>query len=81
MKLKDIVTGRNYKRIEYRIILPQKYGGGSIFTGAARYMNGNLTSLDYDSYSLDDDVMKYEFHRDKDGGEILTVYQYEGEDW
>lgn len=81
MKLKDILKGKNYKYIEYYVILPQTLGGEIVFSGLCRYMNGELISLDGDTYSLEDELIRYEVHRGEDGREILCIYQYFGEEW
>lgn len=63
LRLKDIVQNYDYNYIAYRAFLSD---GTDIFIGACKYINGELISLDGDTYSLDDPILKY----DIDGNEL-----------
>ena len=77
MKLSDALKGRDYKEIEYRIMLPEGLGTGDAHYGKCQYINGELKSLDGDSYSLDDEIIRFEEtgpDAEISGGATLTVY-------
>lgn len=84
MTLKDIVDGKNYPIIEYRIFIDflEEYDGlyDTLF-GYCSYIDGKLEPLDGDSYYLNAEIEKYEEWVDveeniADGGQtILTVWE------
>ena len=59
--LEDIVRGYDYPKIECREILPS---GEDIFVGVCKYINGELISVDNDTYSLKQVVEKYNINED-----------------
>lgn len=71
LRLEDIVHGYDFERIEYRMFLKD---GSDTVVGNCKYVNGELISLDGDSYSLKDRVLKYEIK--KNG--LLVIWC---EDW
>lgn len=84
--LKEIIKklgNKNYDFIECRCKWVNKYGQKQDdFFGACCYKDGILTSLDGDSYSLDDLYTEWEEFVDVDekyidnGGLVLTVWEY-----
>ena len=61
MILKDVLNqldNRNFPVIEYRS------GNGDYAVGFCKYINKGLVSVDGDSYSLNDNITKYELYRD-----------------
>lgn len=56
MKLREIVEGNEYPNIEVRVYDPT---GMDILMGFCSYTNGELKSLDGDSYSLDTKISEY----------------------
>lgn len=60
MKLGNLVDKKDYDFISFRMKLPEKYGGDDIFIGAATSKNGELISLDGDSYSKDCEIESFE---------------------
>lgn len=58
MKLREIVGTHNYNTITYRTNGP--FEEDDVFAGACSYINGKLKPLDDDSYSLDDEIIKFE---------------------
>lgn len=61
MKLKEILD-HDYRRIMYRTNL----GEIDMLCGYCTYEDGELKSLDEDTYSLDDEITKYEYDEDMD---------------
>lgn len=60
MTLKEIVKGKNYPLIECRLLFTDATGDEQdVFAGYCAYQNEQLVSLDNDSYSLDDEYVKY----------------------
>lgn len=55
-----LIANKDYDYIEWRMTLPERFGGGDIFFGAARSENGELISLDGDIYSNDTEVLSHE---------------------
>ena len=55
LRLEDIVRGYDFN-IFYRMFLPT---GEDFFAGHCKYENGELISLDGDTYSLKDRILKY----------------------
>lgn len=56
LKLKDILNGKEYSYIEFHIHFRGVNGKErDYFAGCCQYKNGNLISLDNDSYSLEDE--------------------------
>ena len=60
MIVADLIKEKDYDYIEWRSILPEKLGGGDIFTGSCKSLNGELVSLDGDHYSKETEVLEYE---------------------
>lgn len=56
MTLYDVVKGKDFSEIEVRLYGPD--GEDELF-GFCSYINGELKSLDGDSYSLDEEVDKW----------------------
>lgn len=77
MKLKDVVKQLDKDRIIiiYRTIinLPDE-GSVDIFAGICTYEDGELASGDRDSYSLDDEITRWEIRYDAEDGELLIVW-------
>ena len=77
MKLKDVVKQLDKDRIIiiYRTIinLPDE-GLVDIFAGICTYEDGELVSGDRDSYSLDDEITRWEIRYDAEDGELLIVW-------
>ena len=68
--LREIVEGKNYPTIMYREMLPiDLFEGEDTLYGYCSYVDGELTSLDGDDYSLDDMIWKWEID-----GDNLTVW-------
>ena len=57
MTVKDLIAKKNYAYISWRVTLPKKVGGGDIFFGLCKSLNGELISLDGDTYSEDSEVV------------------------
>lgn len=56
MRLRKIVEGKEYPRIQVRVY--NIYGQDDLF-GECAYINGELISLDGDSYNLDAEINEY----------------------
>lgn len=70
MTVRDLIQKEDYDYIEWRLTAP---GGKEVFAGACRSCNGKLISLDGDSYSANEEVIRHEKWA---GGEVrngLTV--------
>lgn len=59
MKLREILRD-DITYIEYRTYLPS---GEDVFMGMCEYKDGQLISLDWDSYSLDDEISSYKWDK------------------
>lgn len=72
MTVKALISKKDYALIEYRHTLPEMCGGGDTLFGYASSKNGELISLDGDTYDENDEIIKYEewIH---DGQPALTV--------
>lgn len=75
MTIGDLIKNKDYDYIDYRITLPEHLGGGDTFFGCARSENGKLIPLDYDTYSENEEVIRWEEWSDpeKDVKNGLTV--------
>lgn len=66
MILKDILKKFNYKdftTIEYRKIISIDSDDVDVLVGHATFVDGVLSPLDYDNYSLEDEIIKYKLYR------------------
>lgn len=66
MILKDILKKFNYRdftTIEYREIISIDSDDVDVLVGHAAFIDGVLSSLDYDNYSLEDEIIKYELYK------------------
>jgi hypothetical protein len=59
MTVGDLIKDKDYDYIEYRLTLPPRLSG-DIFAGVCRSENGKLISLDGDTYSEDEEVVRWE---------------------
>lgn len=59
MTVGDLIKNKDYDYIEYRLTLPAQLHG-DIFAGVCRSENGELISLDGDTYSEDEEVIRWE---------------------
>lgn len=75
MTVGDSIKNKDYDYISWRITLPEKLGGGDFFAGVCRSENGKLISLDGDTYSEDEEVIRWEewSNPEKDIKNGLTV--------
>lgn len=74
MTLSDVLkeyNNRDFNAIEYRTIASIDSDDVDLFIGMAAYKNKMLVSLDGDSYSLNDQIVKHELFRD----DWLVVYK------
>lgn len=71
----EVLNERNLENtdIMYRTNSPVE-AEEDMLMGYCRYENGNLISLDGDSYCLDDEIVKYEMSKDDNGNEYLVVW-------
>lgn len=60
MTVKDLIKNKDYDYISFRITAPEWYDKPDIFFGACKAQNGKLIPLDDDSYSEDEEVIRYE---------------------
>lgn len=66
MILKDILKKFDYKdftTIEYRKIISIDSDDVDVLVGHATFVDGVLSPLDYDNYSLEDEIIKYKLYR------------------
>ena len=77
MTVKDLISKKDYDYINWRVTLPEKAGGGDTFFGVCYSKDGMLISLDGDSYSENDEIIRYEEWSAPEKGIIngLTVVQ------
>lgn len=79
MTVNDLIKDKDYDYIEWRATVPEKLGGGDIFTGVSKSINGELISLDGDSYSNNTEILEYEeWENPKEGIEHGLTVIYEG---
>ena len=67
MTLSDVLKkfdNRDFPVIEYRSIASIGSNDADVWCGMASYKNKMLTSLDGDSYHLNDEIKKYELFRE-----------------
>lgn len=79
ISLKEIIKNlgnKNYDFIECRCRWNDNGQEQDDFFGACSYSDGVLTSLDGDSYSLDDLYVEWKELIDDDGQMVLTVWSY-----
>lgn len=71
---KNLVDARGCIYVDYRTYTPD---GEDIFTGACVITNtGDIVSLDHDTYSMNDEFIKYEI---QPGDDNILVCWYESE--
>ncbi len=73
MKVRDLITKKDYDYISWRIPIDLRDGKGpiDIFIGCCKSVDGKLISLDGDTiYDEDDEVIAYE---EFEGGLSVTV--------
>lgn len=68
MTVKDLIQKKDYDYISWRITLPEKVGGGDTFWGCTSSKNGNLISLDGDTYDENTEILSYEEWSDEEEG-------------
>lgn len=59
MIVRDLINKKDYDYIEWYMTLPEDFGKSNIFFGISKSINGELISLDGDSYSEDETVVSY----------------------
>lgn len=67
MRLKDVLNefcNRDFQVIEYRSVRSIDSDDVDYLIGFCKYINHGLVSVDGDSYSLNDQVEKYDLYRD-----------------
>ena len=71
----EVLNERNLENtdIMYRTNSPVE-AEEDMLMGYCRYENGNLTSLDGDSYCLDDEIIRHEMSKDDSDNEYLVVW-------
>lgn len=60
LTIKDLISKKDYDYISLRLTLPENAKDNDIFFGVAKSENGNLITLDGDSYEEDSEVVNYE---------------------
>lgn len=60
MTVGDLIKNKDYDYISWRVTLTEKAGGGDMFFGCTASKNGELISLDGDTYSKEEVVLSYE---------------------
>ena len=58
--VRDIVQDDDYDGIEWRITTPEGWDEPDMLFGACKFINGELITLDGDTYSLDETVVRYQ---------------------
>lgn len=80
MTVGDLIKNKDYDYISWRITLPEKLGGGDTLFGITSSKNGELISLDGDTYSKEIEVLSYEeWDNPEEGIENGLTIVYEGE--
>lgn len=73
MTVGDLIKNKDYDLIEWRMTLPKHLGDGDMLFGYSKSENGELISLDGDSYYKSDEVLRYEEWSNEDYKNCLTV--------
>lgn len=60
MTVKDLIANKDYDYISWRVTSPKHFDDPDIFFGACKSKNGELIPLDWDSYSENEIVLRYE---------------------
>ena len=60
MTVKDLIKNKDYDYISWRITAPDWWGEPDMFFGACKSKNGELIPFDHDTYSEDEEVVRYE---------------------
>ena len=83
MTVGDLIKNKDYDIIEYRITLPNHIEEDDMFFGFCKSVNGELISVDGDSYYKNEEVLWYEEKKafDPKFGKIISelVVCIEGE--
>lgn len=75
MTVQDLIKDKDYDLIEWRITLPESVGGGTTLFGCCKSVNGELISLDGDSYYLNTEIVHYLEWVSEDNEKCLTVVE------
>lgn len=73
MTVRDLIKGKDYDYIEWRVTLSEKMGGGDTFFGSCESKNGELIPHDQDYYSKDEEVIYYEEWSNEEIKDGLTI--------
>lgn len=68
MIITDLIDNKDYDYIEWYVTLPEYLGKSDIFFGISKSINGELISLDGDSYSENETVLSYTEWSDDESG-------------
>ena len=68
MTVKDLISKKDYDWIGWRYTLPEDLGGGDMFFGVCKSVDGELISLDGDIYDENTEVLSYEEFTNLDEG-------------
>ena len=60
MTIKDLIRNKDYDYVSYRLTVPSNSEYDDIFAGCFRSENGEIHSLDGDSYNELEEVLFYE---------------------
>ena len=75
MTVQDLIKDKDYDIIEWRITLPESVGCGTTLAGYCKSVNGELISLDGDSYCQETEITYYLEWTSKDGEKCLTIVE------
>jgi len=76
MKIKDLISQKDYDYISIRLTSPPDLATenpNGIFFGACKSENGKLIELDYDTYDENTEILSYEEWSSQDVPNGLTV--------
>lgn len=73
MTVKDLIKNKDYDYISWRMNAPEDWIEEDILVGACKSKNGKLISIDGDSYSENEVIVRYEEWSDDDFKNGLTV--------
>lgn len=71
MTIRELIKNKDYDFIELRIIEPELHN--SVFVGTAKSENGELISLDGDTYRKDVEILAYEEWSGKKVKNAVTI--------